>query len=472
MSENPIFSYTKRDYEGSRKEGISRIPILSSGNWTDLNATDPGVIILDYLHALVDMVQYYQDHQALESFLSTAKERSNIFRLAKQLSYEIRSAKGALCDVTFSSELIYDHPIKIPKYTRVSTADGITYLTSEDAYISAGEDNVVVHCTQGKLYETTYTYSEALGDAITAQSIHLTASNIDTKSIEIRDSLGRLWEPVDLLIFSTAEDRVYQVDLNPDDSVTIKFGNGERGVYPKESDILTVKYIISDASEGRIGANTIVTLEDDIYDNGNYVEFLVSNSRASTGGYEVQSSREIRELAPGAIKAQGRAVTLSDFERLAKLIPGVSEAKAYDVNNKPSLLYHEVQVLIVPENYDESLTALQSDVYNYLYQRMIPPTNLQILVPSRIPIDLSITVKKLGNELDDRIIYDIREVVIEYFENRKGTIGEDFYPTDLATIISRVSGVRYIVSITPNSPVEIADSSVAILGEVSIYVES
>ena len=36
MIENPIFSYTRRDYEGSRQEGLAKIPILSKGNWTDL----------------------------------------------------------------------------------------------------------------------------------------------------------------------------------------------------------------------------------------------------------------------------------------------------------------------------------------------------------------------------------------------------------------------------------------------------
>ena len=67
---NPIFSYTKRDYEGARQEGLAQIPILSNGVWTDLNASDPGIILLDYVHGLVDMIQYYQDHQALETIVS------------------------------------------------------------------------------------------------------------------------------------------------------------------------------------------------------------------------------------------------------------------------------------------------------------------------------------------------------------------------------------------------------------------
>jgi len=237
MSENPIFSYTRRDYEGSRREGLAKIPIISKGHWTDLNATDPGIIILDYVHALVDMMNYYQDHQALEAFITTAKERENIFRLAKQLSYKILSAKGATCDVVFTSSMIYNHTIRIPKYTKISTMSGITYLTMQDAYLSAGETRVTVPCIQGKLMTVTYTgtgisrLSPVAGAA--NQSIRLVDYNIDLDSIQITDNLNRLWSPVEYITFSTELDRVYQVELNPDDTVSIKFGDGERGIIPR-----------------------------------------------------------------------------------------------------------------------------------------------------------------------------------------------------------------------------------------------
>ena len=117
---NDIFSYTNRSLENSRQEGLRKIPIISRGDWTDLNATDPGMIILDYVHALVDMINFYQDHQALETFISTAKERKNIFRLAKQLSYKIRSSKGSTVDLEFYVE----------EQTKVN---GIQYLLVTDS---------------------------------------------------------------------------------------------------------------------------------------------------------------------------------------------------------------------------------------------------------------------------------------------------------------------------------------------------
>lgn len=477
MSDNQIFSYTRRDYEGSRKEGLAKIPIISKGNWTDLNATDPGIIILDYVHALVDMINYYQDHQALETFITTAKERANIFRLAKQLSYSIRSSKGATCLVEFSSTLIHDTTVKIPKYTPLSTVSGIPYLTTEDAYLLSGNTSISIPCSQGKLNNFVYkgTGISRLSniEGATNQSIRLVDNNIDIDSITIVDNIGRLWTPVDYIIFSTEIDRVYQVELNPDDSVTIKFGDGERGIIPKETDNLTITYVTTLAEDGRVGENEITILSNQIYDSkGNYVEFLVNNNNASVGGSTSQSSREIRELAPGAIKAQNRAVTLADFENLAKLVEGVSDAKAYDINTKPDLcLYHEVKVLITPKDSNGDIDSLKERVYNYLSQRMIPPTNLQILAPSYIYLNIDIKLRKMSTTTEGRLTYLVQQTVEDYFNNREGAIGEPFYPSDLTSIIRNLEGVRAIISITPNTPVETADLSVIKLGNVTISVE-
>ena len=475
LSENPIFSYTKRDYESSRKEGLARIPILSNGHWTDLNATDPGVIILDYLHAIVDMMNFYQDHQAGEAFISTAKERANIFRIAKQLSYSIRSAKGATCEVVFTSYFTYDHPIKIPKYTTISTHSGISYLTTKDAYLSANTTTVRVPCTQGTLAQLVYRgtgisrFSNIPGAS--NQYVNISVGNIDIDSIRIKDDLGREWTPVDYTVFSSSKDRAYQVELNPDDSVTIKFGDGERGILPSETDVLTIEYIVTQAENGRVEANSLVNLESYITDAGKYVEFTVSNPQASAGGSSSQSSREIKELAPGAIKSQNRAVTLSDFENLAKMVAGVAEAKAYDINTNPDLQYHEVLVLIVPDALNiNSVDVLKESVIEYLSHRMIPPTNLQVITPVYEPINISITVQKMTGDVGS-LEYDIYTRIEEYFRNRIGAIGEAFYPSEIISLVATTPNVRYVVDMTPNTPVQISSTSIATLGEVTITVQ-
>lgn len=475
---NPIFSYTKRDYEGARQEGLAQIPILSNGVWTDLNASDPGIILLDYVHGLVDMIQYYQDHQALETFLTTSKERANIFRIAKQLCYKIISAKGAEVYVTFHSDFKYSYPIKIPQYTQVATNDHIIYMTKEDAYLPAGQQDVEVLSTQGELITMTYVGTgisrhSSMIEGAENQSILLDDQGIDIDSISIKDNLGRLWNSVDYITFTTDLDRAYEVDLNPDNTVTIKFGDGERGIIPQETDILTIQYIRTKTTEGRIGIGAIRHCLSAIHnDEGEVIEFQVTNKVSSTGGTAAQSSSSIRELAPGAIKAQDRAVTLRDFENLSKLVVGVANAKAYDINTLPDkCAYHVVKVLIVPDDTVTDTAILLKSVQEYLSSRMLPPTILEVFLPEEVPIDIDITVKKLDIYDASKIEYEIYQAIQKYFTDRFSEVSEDFYPTDLSTIVAGIEGVRYVTEMSPQSIVDISELSIARLGNVKITVQ-
>lgn len=478
---NPVFSYTHRDYESARQEGLAKIPILSKGTWTDLNATDPGIVLLDYVHALVDMVQFYQDHNALESFLSTAKERKNIFRLAKQLSYKIRSAKGARVDVEFYTENVHGRTIFIPKYTKLKTNSKdnktpINYLTAEAAYINVCASSVSVPCMQGELVSTEYRgtgINRYSSDEDVNQSVTLQDKGIDIDTIEVVDDTGFLWSPVDYLVFANSSDKVYESVLNEDGSITIKFGDGERGATPTPGDHLTITYVKTLGESGRTGAHTITVLNDSLLDiEGNKVNVRVDNTESTTGGSEAQSDEDIVANAPGAIKAQDRAVTLGDFVALSKNIDGVEDAIALDINKAPDLcLHHEVKVIIIPKEGSSANNSLLNTVYNYLYSRMVPATNLQVLAPNYVPINVAITVKKNPSYLEGGLDYSVKEAVESFFLSKNTALGESFNPNELISAVSSVSGVRFVTSIDPNSVVTVGQTSIVSLNELSITVE-
>lgn len=478
---NPVFSYTARDYESSRQEGIARLPALSNGTWTDLNASDPGIVLVDYVHALVDMCNYYLDHQAMETFIPTAKERANLFRLAKQFSYNIRSAKGAKVDVVFFLEDAHPSTVIIPRHTKVHTSTGIYFLTTEAAYIPAGEFEVTVPCIQGVITTAVYEGTGISQHSVNVenpqnQSVTLIDPGIDIDSIEIIDNAGILWNPVDHLIFTTANERAYQKNLKVDNTIEILFGDGNRGAIPQTSDTLTIQYIRSLGEKGRVSPLAITTLDDRIKDiQGETVTVNVLNPNASSGGSNEETEEEIRAKAPGVIKAQDRAVTLQDYINLAKSIDGVYDAKAFDVNNAPELcLYHEVKVVILPEGGDTENTALVSEVYDYLYQRMIPPTNLQVTTPKYIPVDIDVHVTRnplVYKYADDGVADGVMIAIQEYFQNRRGAVGEDFNPNDLIAAITSLPDVKSVTRITPNTPVEAPGISMITCGTVNIIVD-
>lgn len=475
---NNVFSYTNRDYERSRREGLARIPYLSNGVWTDLNPTDPGVIMLDYVHALVDMINFYQDHQALETFIPTARERENLFRLAKQFNYNIKSARAATVTVTFKSNYSYPDTIIIPKGTRVkASSNNVEFVTVKDKYLLARESSVNVLCKQGKIMTSKYRgtglsrYSDVEPPLNRDQTVTLTDHNIELETISIKDQNGDTWNSVPHIVYTNTDEKAYQADLNPDDTITIKFGNGERGAVPQITDLLTISYLVTDTTKGNVSEKMIDTIIDGIYDvTGSSVELYVTNNEASIGGSLSQSSTSIRELAPAIIKSNDRAVTLNDYQALAKNVEGVYNAKAYDVNIDREIPYHQVRVLILPEeNYFRSAELL-SKVYDYLYQRMIPSTQLKVMYPDEVVVNISVTVKTVGTNNTERLQYNIEESIRDYFSIKKRGIGESFFPTDLSAVIASIPGVKYITDITPSNIVKVTNRTIAVLGTMKVSV--
>ena len=484
-TENPFFSYTNRDYEGSRKEGLARIPILSKGLWTDLNAGDPGVVLLDYMHALADLCNYYLDHQAQEMFIATSKERVNLFRLAQNVSYLVRSSKGAKVDVRMylSENAVYDTQVIVPKYTELSSnRSSIKYLTLEDVVLTDTQISYTVPCSQGEFVTETYTGTGTSSNTSitdeslltpTDQSVMLQGYGIDADTVQIVDSTGAVWTPVDHLIFVETPSKVYQKMIDTEHRVTIKFGNGVRGYSPKTSDLLTITYVDTLGDNGKITSealkgSVVGTDTDNVNISVNYY-----NPYPSTGGSYGETDEELRNNIMSMTKTLDRAVTREDYEKLVKMIDGVRSAVVYDVRTAPDLcLYHEVKVVILPEDSVESNQSLINEVKDYLDSRSIPPTNIVVKMPTGYRVPVTVKIKKVERLPAGEISASdqVTECIREYF-NSTISIGEVFNPFTLTTLLNSLSTVKSVLSITPSESIEIPPLSIATLGALSVVVE-
>lgn len=486
MSSNPIFSYTKRDYEGSRKEGMAQIPTLSKGLWTDLNAGDPGVVLLDHMYALADLCNYYLDHQALEMFISTAKERVNLLRLAQNVCYKARAAKGASVDVRMyvKSDLDLNTTIIIPKGTILDPTDrGVVYRTEEDCVITESNFGYDVPCTQGETITESYTgtgvsslihyTSDEELSVYTDQFYTLKGTGVDIDTLVVHDATGTVWEQVDFVAFVEDTSKVYQVVVNADSSVTIKFGNGVRGYNPTTSDVLYFTYTNTVGSNGKVIERELNgTMRFNGLDNNNYT-IVYYNPYPSSGGSFGETDEELKKNIMTMNKTIGRAVTNEDFETLAHMVDGVKEVRVCDVHNTPDLcLYHEVKVYILPDDTSEASISLINKVRTFLQSRSIPPTNVLVYSPNKVIIDLTIDARqKPALPLGDEDPRDEIERYVTQFFNTKVKIGSPFNPLELSNyLMQNLTTVATISSITPSTAVDVGDTGVPTLGTLTINV--
>src|SRR4051795_5509300 len=91
----PVVDYLARDYESLLRAMRERIP-EKLPEWRDsANEADFGNVLLQLFAHVGDVLSYYQDRIANESFLSTARTRRSIIDHLRLIGYQLRTASPA-----------------------------------------------------------------------------------------------------------------------------------------------------------------------------------------------------------------------------------------------------------------------------------------------------------------------------------------------------------------------------------------
>ncbi len=131
--------YTSRDFDSIKRDLIEHAKRYYPDNFKDFNEGSFGSLMVDTVAYIGDMLSFYLDYQANESFLETATEYNNILKLAKQLGYKHSNAKSSSCMATFylavpsiGNSVNVDYCPVLRKGSTFSTADRTTFILTED----------------------------------------------------------------------------------------------------------------------------------------------------------------------------------------------------------------------------------------------------------------------------------------------------------------------------------------------------
>jgi len=102
-SNQPLaIDYTSRDYYSLREALIERVK-LRVPTWQGTDVNDFGVALVESFAYMGDLVNYYIDRIANESYIYTATQRKNILNLATMFGYTPGGYVSANVDVTFTN---------------------------------------------------------------------------------------------------------------------------------------------------------------------------------------------------------------------------------------------------------------------------------------------------------------------------------------------------------------------------------
>lgn len=121
----PLPSLDDKTYEQIVEDAIKWIPRYTP-DWTDHNAHDPGITLIELFSWLTELQHYYVDQIRSD----------NEIKFLKLLGQKPRAAKAATTDVTFQFTDGVGTNVVIPRLTLVSTSDGKVVFETEEPFLA------------------------------------------------------------------------------------------------------------------------------------------------------------------------------------------------------------------------------------------------------------------------------------------------------------------------------------------------
>ena len=94
--------YTGRDYYSLREELITRVKAATNQKWQGNDPADFGLALIEAFAYMGDLMNYYIDRVANESYLATATQRQTLLNIASMYGYVPTGYVGSTVDVTFT----------------------------------------------------------------------------------------------------------------------------------------------------------------------------------------------------------------------------------------------------------------------------------------------------------------------------------------------------------------------------------
>ena len=214
--------YTSRDFQSIKNDLIEYSKRYYPDTFKDFNEASFGALMLDTVAYVGDMLSFYLDYQANESFLDTAVEFDNIVKLGRQLGFRFKGTPSTYGTVSLFIKIPaasnglgpnYSYAPVLLKGTQFTSGGGAGFILNENIDFSdTNLETVVAEVNQDTGLPTSYAikaYGQVIsgrifediisvGDFQKFRRVRLSGRNV-TEVINVFDSQGHEYFEVEYL---------------------------------------------------------------------------------------------------------------------------------------------------------------------------------------------------------------------------------------------------------------------------------
>lgn len=409
---------------------------------TDYSEGNILIIILSLFAAIAEVLHYYVDNMARETFLPTARRYDSVVKHGALVDYHARAAIAATVDVILSRSITGNSigaKLTIPQGTLFTDSSGNSWLSARDVTWYSN----VTTCKVPIIQHERYTAS-ALNNMVipTGDRVILNLGTLPNGKYYEQGSMslqigGETWVLVDTFAKSKPTDKHFMVSVDESLSPYIMFGDGTFGKKPAAgAKITNVVFYLTNGTQGNVKSNTITSVPSVI--SSSITDATVSNAYDAGGGSNYENFTMLKEHIPLSVKTLGVAITKEDFESLAMLVDGVNQAKAdYECGRK-------LTVYISPDGGAVASSELINRVYNLLSQRAPMTTWLKVKSAGKVQIILEMDVTGKKSYKTAEIQTQILTALYNAYSPEQAQIGGSVRLSDIYALIDNLSTVDYL----------------------------
>lgn len=445
--ESPWVGYLDRGYRTIKTALVNRVKTLLP-EMTDYSQSNIFMIILDYMAALTELLNYYVDVSARELYVYTAQHISSMIQLSRLIDYRIKARIPSTVRVTVQlldqegnpAEATQDIIFKGDNILLGS--NGVPFRQMGDVVMRKGSNLVVLDLEQSVKSATNPDEYTNLGLIPEGKNptLPLPSNYADGSGTIYID--GEQWDLVETLGFSSPYDQVFVVEYVSEGLFVAKFGDGIRGAIPRAGAEAKLSYNITQGINGNLDSGTITDFKGtpNVEPSGALTNYTlnITNPNAATGGSDRETIEDMREHLGCSLRTLDRAVTFKDFIDIAKLCPGVDKVGA-DFSCETGISYY-----ITPDKGGEANELLLRELEDYVDMRKVLGVPVQAFPAGETQIYLSLTVwGKYGKRAQDIQLLVETALVNEYSYNNSD-INRPIYTSDIIALVDNLDAVDHL----------------------------
>ena len=307
--------YAGLDFDTHFDDLRARLQVEFAEDFNDFALSSLGIMLLDLVAYGLDSLSFYLDRRASDAYLTTARTRKGVTRLADQLGYKIGASVASSVDLRVAVETAVAFSVPVPKGFQFNGPNSLIFETAEAVTYPAGSgptDYKLIPCYQGITLTENF-----VSDGSTNQVFQL--SRVPDQSFIVQGTVGVLvnaavWSESDFITFDKTDQ--FAVGYG-DEPPTLSFGDGVAGNIPAAGAAIVVTYVASRGKSGQVAQGSIVEATNQLVVNFTDIPLVVTNPEASVGGDDNEALSKVKKLAGKVFKSRKVAVTAEDYRALA-----------------------------------------------------------------------------------------------------------------------------------------------------------